>query len=110
MNRYVAAGAALDALGGKRVLIYCSRRDLPAALGAVASVAPEVVSRVSHAAGRQSVEFSTGGRVVFARSEMGMRGHTADVVLIDEAHLAPPDVYVSAAIAVNPTGGEVIRA
>lgn len=107
MNRYVIEGVRADALAGKRVLVVPdSLRDAEQLFAACAE--HDLVDRVTRTNGRQSVEYKTGGAVVVRRSD-GVRGMSADVIVLGPALGLIPEVVTDAIRATTAGSGEVVR-
>lgn len=113
MNRYVAAGITLDALAGKRIIVLTATMLASrVALEDVATLAP-VGATVRRANGMEGVTYPGGGSVTIRSYRQGARGHSADVIYLDEgvdAELRDPAAWDSlrASVATSPHG-EIIR-
>lgn len=111
MNRYVAAGIAQDARDGRRVIVV-SRQGAAtrAAFSEIAQHAADA-TRVSRANGRERIEFSSNGRVMFTTPmSAAHRGVPADIVYIDAVDLQHETLTNLTACLQASRSGELIRA
>ena len=113
MNRYAAAGIALDIAQGKHVIVLTSSTHASReALDVIAPLAPEA-SRVSRANGAEQITCPSGGRVKLRSVRQGTRGLGADIIYLDEgvdAELRSTDPWdsIRASLVTSPHA-EVIR-
>lgn len=106
MNRYVIEGLLGDAASGKRVgVVPASKREIPDFLR-MAGTNPAVV-KVRRANGAEGVECANGS-VEFFRSLDSIRGHSFDVLAIDDATCHTEDARSAIWPTLNPAG-ELIR-
>ena len=107
MNRYLIVGVLRDMRAGRRVLVVSGTRpEVRAALDDVtAHLRPEDAQRVRVANGAESIEARGGGAVRFV-SRTGLRGASADVVVV-EGHQPTLDEREDLAVLAL-TGAEVL--
>ena len=85
MNRYVLEGIIRDAQAGKRILCVVPSREVQHIIDQLESASGIALLRRSH--GDCRVMFTSGGGIIFVHPEhSGGRGHTADIVVIDDVY------------------------
>lgn len=113
VNRYTLEGIVTDAAAGKRVA-YIGRgagKWLSDAVFVAEHECPEKVDKVYRAHGGQRIDFTSGGRLTFHASEAGVRGISADVVVLDAEASQHERTMMSARAAIAcKVGGELIQA
>lgn len=110
MNRFVREGIVREGQQGKRVLCIIPSREVPYVLNAIAS-SSDGVSSVRRAHGDQSITFDSGGKITFAHPERGgLRGHAADLVVIDDVYYRDnmQTIYKELRPALSASGGEMV--
>lgn len=116
MNRYEAEGVLSDALAGKTVVVVDAfQRQVLEQIDTAVKRTPKAEACIDvwrHTVGRMDITFKGGGRILVRGGRAdNLRGHTADVVLIDESvRYNDHDLTVNAqcVVATSPHG-EVIR-
>ena len=85
MNRYVLEGIIRDAQAGKRILCVVPSREVQHIITRLESASGIALLRRSH--GDERVLFTSGGGITFAHARReAMRGHSADIVVIDDVY------------------------
>jgi len=88
MNRYAAAGINEDALKGRRIIVITQDTKLSReALKQIAQAVPlDVDVVIRRANGAESINYPTiGGEVIIRSYRQGARGHSADILYLDDA-------------------------
>ena len=85
MNRYVIDGITRDAQAGKRIICVVPSREVQHIITRLESASGISLLRRSH--GDQRVMFTSGGGITFVHPQREtMRGHSADIVVIDDVY------------------------
>ncbi|STD12420.1 Uncharacterised protein [Dermacoccus nishinomiyaensis] len=85
MNRYVIDGITRDAQAGKRVICAIPSREVQHIITRLERASGISLLRRSH--GDERVMFTSGGGIIFVHPERGGgRGHSADIVVIDDVY------------------------
>lgn len=109
MNRYVLEGMTSDAQAGKRVLCVVPSREVQHIITKLESASGIALLRRSH--GDCRVLFTSGGGITFAHPQREtMRGHSADIVVIDDVYYLDqmPDLHAMLVAVVAEASGEII--
>lgn len=109
MNRYVVDGIIRDAQAGKRILCVIPSREVQHIIDQIESASGIALLRRSH--GDCRVMFTSGGGITFVHPEHGGgRGHTADIVVIDDVYYRDqmPDLHAMLVAVVAGASGEII--
>ena len=85
MNRYVIEGIIRDAQAGKRIICAIPSREVKRIIDQLEGASGIALLRRSH--GDQRVLFTSGGDITFAHPQREtMRGHSADIVVVDDVY------------------------
>ena len=115
MNRYIKGGIWRDACLGKRVIVVCHYRHWEEFVAEALDYGPyrSAINAVNRSYGEASLVMHSGGTIWHLpvnQGAAGLRGRTADVVVLANGSSLSDSWRASASAAVLPVDGEYIRA
>lgn len=84
MNRYAALGMTIDALDGKNIMVLTrTREDKAGVIDELEAFAPEG-TRIKRVKDGERITYPNGKHIVIRSHRQGVRGHTPNMVYLDE--------------------------